>query len=215
MSVDEIKDFIKEKHLDYINDYFFDRYNKMYDNIVMNFYRRIEDKYKIDPANSFNCLKKLKRAIEEFEEEGGKVSDIYDEAQSLAEEEDEEEQRDEWEMEHDDEEPDESEFNYEPNYDQQAYYFENHFLDLAKQHSDEMEKQAKQSIEYARMRNTQGLDFINAVFGEWDRLAASYDEIIEERIKVEKQWLKTLTKNKRNIFKGIFENIELNETWYE
>lgn len=220
MKGEEIKNFVKEKHGDFIDKNFFDKYENVYDNVVVKFFQQIMNENGIDPSKSFSDLKKLKNVEGEFEEKGGEIDDIYEEAQRLAEEEDEEEQKSEWEdewyEEHDeDEEPDESEFEYEPDYKMQAYWFEQHFIDLAEQHSEDMKEYAKQVIRYARMRNAFGLDFINVVFGQWDQLGSSYYEIIENRIKVEKEWLKTLRSNKRNLIKAPFEDVNLEEAWVE
>lgn len=215
MSGEYVKDFLARKQSSFINDNFFDRYENVYDDVVISFFQKTLDKHNLVANKSLNDLKKLRKLFGVFEEEGGEILDIYEEAQRLAEEEDEEEQRDEWEMNQDDEEFDEGEFEYEPNFEQQAYYFENHLLDLAAQHSKDLGGFAKSSIRYARMRNVHGLDFINIVYGKWDELAKSYEEVIENRIKVEKQWLKILKKNIRNIIKALFEDVDLEEAWDE
>ena len=220
MKGEEIKNFIKEKHADFISKNFFNRYENVYDNVVVKFFQQVMNENGIDPSKSFSDLKKLKNVEGEFEEKGGEIDDIYEEAQRLAEEEDEEQQKSEWEDEwfeehEEDEEPDESEFEYEPDYKMQAYWFEQHFIDLAEQHGEDMKEYAKQVIRYARMRNAFGLDFINVVFGQWDQLGSSYYEIIENRIKVEKEWLKVLRSNKRNLIKAPFEDIDLEEAWVE
>lgn len=203
----EVKEFLRDQYLEFINNNFLNTINRIYDDLVTDFYN---DVMKNIHLNSMNNLKKLEKIKSQFEEESDKIMNVYEEAQRLAEEEDEEEQQDEWEMEHEDED-----FDYDPDFNAQAYFFELHLTDLAANHSKKLKEFTENSLQVAKERSRYGLDLINKVFSIFDRLSNSYYEIIENRIKVEKQWIKVLHKNKYNLIKVIFTDQDIEEIWNE